>query len=132
VNEKLNCLLTGSEEGTLYIRNLYDLELMTCIKIKLGQFDKPYSVVDIKISNINYLYVTCYNTEERFILCGYTVNGILFSYTKKLYNNIEFTNSGRLVVGQYLVNKFLVLDPIDLDKVNKYKLIFIRYYMKRI
>lgn len=114
--QKLNILLTGSEDGMVYIRNLYDFELLTSIKVKFNLDDKKHSVIDIKVSTSNYVYVTCYY-KEKFVLLGYTVNGILFSHCEMLFNNVQFTLSGCPIIGQYTSNKILILDPVDLNVV---------------
>lgn len=117
INETFNIIVTGGEDGMLYVRNLYDLELLTSIKVKINNEDKAYSIIDIKISNASYLYVSVF-VKDKYILLGYTVNGVNFSKTSMLFNNFEFTNTGKLVVGRYTVNKIVILDPIDLTNVN--------------
>ena len=99
VDYRLGIIITGGEDNYIYIRKLYDLELLTPIKIK----DK-YLITMAKISPMNLLYVICLNKlNNHSIIFGYTLSGIQFAKSEYGYfTNIDFTKSGNIVS---LINK---------------------------
>ena len=99
INTRLGIIVTGGEDNYIYIRKLYDLELLTPIKIK----DK-YIITMAKISQMNFLYVMCLNKiMNHSIILGYTLSGIKFAKSDYGYfMNIDFTKSGNIVS---LINK---------------------------
>ena len=99
IDNRLGIIVTGGEDNYVYIRKLYDLELLTPIKIK----DK-YIITMAKISQTNLLYVMCLNKiMNHSIIIGYTLSGIKFAKSDYgYYMGIDFTKSGNLVS---LINK---------------------------
>jgi hypothetical protein len=101
------------------VRNLYDYELLTCIKpVKTDIKDK---IVDLKINSYELLYIITYSTRENTIIYGYTLNGLHFNTLTGNINNLEFTPSGKLILGYYDSNKICICDPVT-NKVLSYNL----------
>jgi hypothetical protein len=86
---------------------------MTCINVQ-------NKIIDIKLSNYDLLYIISYDVkiDDKFIISGYTLNGINFTYYTGLINNIEFTKNGSLIMGFYNSNKIHVVNPINLEGVS--------------
>ena len=112
IDQRLGLIITCGKDNLVQIRKLFNLELITPIKIK-----KKYIIVMAKISPINFLYILCFDIEEiRSVIYGYTLTGIKFAKNKGgLYTNIDFTRSGNIV--SLLDNKELcILNAYDLTK----------------
>jgi WD40 repeat protein len=110
VNTGLNIIITGSEDGWVYVRNLYDYELLTCIKPP-GRDNK---IIDIKLNSYELLYILTYDISGPTVLHGYTLNGLHFGTIAGNINNVEFTPSGKLILGYYDNNKICLFDPVTL------------------
>jgi hypothetical protein len=104
----------------VYIRNLYDYELLTCIKP-----NKDNKIIDIKVNSYDLLYIITYDKNDITVIYGYTINGLHFNTFSGKINNIEFTPSGKLILGYYDSNKICLLEPIT-NKVNNNNNCFIR------
>ena len=96
---RLGIIITGGEDNYIYIRKLYDFELLTPIKIK-----NKYIITMAKLSPMNLLYVMCLNKiNNHSIIFGYNLSGIQFAKSEYgYYSNIDFTKSGNIVS---LINK---------------------------
>ena len=94
VDHRLGLIITGGDDNYVYIRKLYDLELLTPIKIK----DK-FIITMVKISPMNFLYVVSLNKKSKHsIIYGYTLSGIQFAKSEYgYYTNIDFTKNGKIV-----------------------------------
>ena len=94
VDYRLGVIITGGSDGYVFIRKLYDLELLTPIKLK-----KYFVIQMAKISNNNFLYIMCYNIKKKSsVIFGYTLTGLKFAKSHySLFCNIDFTKSGNLV-----------------------------------
>ena len=116
VNFRLGIIITAGEDNYLFIRKIYDLELLIPIKFK-----SKFQVTMAKISPLNFLYVQCFNKKiNNSIIFGYTLNGLYFAKSKyNLYDSLDFTKNGNIVT---FVNKYEleVLNGYDLNKI-KYK-----------
>ena len=99
IDLRLGIIITAGEDNYIYIRKLYDFEMLTPIKVK-----NKYIVTMAKISQMNLLYIICLNKINRHsIIFGYTLSGIQFAKSEYgYYTNIDFTKSGNLVS---LINK---------------------------
>ena len=112
IDQRLGLIITCGKDNLVQIRKLYNLELITPIKIK-----KKYVVVMAKVSPINFLYILCFDMKKRrSIIYGYTLTGIKFAKNKGgLYCNIDFTRSGNIV--SLMDNKELcIFNSYDLTK----------------
>ena len=112
IEQRLGLIITCGKDNLVQIRKLYNLELLTPIKIK-----KKYIVTMAKVSPINFLYIMCFDMKEKkSVIYGYTLTGIRFAKHKGgVFCNIDFTRSGNIVS---LVDhkELCVLNSYDLTK----------------
>ena len=94
INHKIGIIITAGSDNYIFIRKIYDLELLIPIKIK-----SKYIITMAKVSPTNFLYIMCYNTiKEKSCIFGYTLNGLNFSKSNyEHYDTIDFTKSGNIV-----------------------------------
>jgi len=94
VDYRLGIIITAGEDNYLFIRKIYDLELITPIKFK-----SKFMITMAKVSSLNFLYVQCFNVNKNSsIIFGYTLNGIYFAKSKyAFYDSLDFTRSGNVV-----------------------------------
>ena len=114
VNFRLGIIITAGEDNYLFIRKIYDLELITPIKIK-----SKFIITMAKISSQNFLYVQCFNSKKNSsIIFGYTLNGIYFAKSKyALYDSLDFTRSGNIV--SFIDKKEIaILNGYDLKNIS--------------
>ena len=116
VDFRLGIIITAGDDNYLFIRKIYDLELLTPIKFK-----SKFLITTAKVSSLNFLYVLCFNPQKsKFIILAYTLNGLYFAKSKYEYiDNFDFTRNGNIVT---FVNKneVKVLNGYDLkDKIIK-------------
>jgi hypothetical protein len=95
-NARLGVIITAGEDNYIFIRKIYDLELITPIKLK-----SKYIISMAKISHMNFLYLICFNKKEeknKSIILGYTLNGLYFAKSKyDYYEHLNFTKNGNIV-----------------------------------
>ena len=117
IDMRLGVVMTSGDDNYIFLRKLYDFELLLPIKIKA-----KYSILITKISLHNFLYVLCFNKKNnKKIIFGYTLSGIKFAKSKyDLYDNINFDEEGNVIT---TVNKndFTILSGSDLTKLNNTK-----------
>ena len=94
INERLGLILSGGDDNYIFIRKVYDMELLIPIKFK-----KKYIITTAKISPMNFLYVICFNIiKKKSVIFGYTLNGIRFAKSKyEYYDTLDFTKNGNIV-----------------------------------
>ena len=113
VDFRLGIIITAGDDNYLFIRKIYDFELITPIKFK-----SKYIITMAKVSPLNFLYVQCFNLRKNnSIIFGYTLNGLYFAKSKyAYYDSIDFTKSGNIVT---FMNKteIVVLNGSDLKKL---------------
>ena len=112
IDHRLGLIITCGKDNLVQIRKLYNLELITPIKLK-----RKYIITMAKVSPANFLYILCFDIKEKkSIIYGYTLTGIKFAKNKGgVYCNIDFTRSGNIV--SLLDHKELViLNSYDLRK----------------
>ena len=131
INYILKIIITSGDDNYIYIRKLYDFELLTFIKIH-----NNYSIKTIKMNRMNLIYCLCsyenllnkddedYGIQSKIF--GYTVTGIQFAnYSSKdlLGNDFYFTNNLNILVNKYGTNELLILNSFDLSlkKIEKIK-----------
>lgn len=95
-NSRLGIIITAGEDNYVFIRKIYDLELITPIKIK-----QKYIITMAKISPMNFLYLICFNkkrSKNKAIILGYTLSGLFFAKSKYgYYDSLDFTKNGNIV-----------------------------------
>ena len=113
VNFRLGIIITAGEDNYLFIRKIYDLELLIPIKFK-----SKFLITMAKISPLNFLYVQCINMKTKnSIIFGYTLNGLYFAKSKYgLYDSLDFTKNGNIVTFANK-NELVVLNGYDLKNV---------------
>ena len=114
IDKRIGVIITSGDDNYLFIRKLYDFELLLPIKIK----DK-YIILMAKISSYNFLYILCYNNKNnQTVIFGYTLSGLKFAKSEYgLFDNISFTGNGNIVT----MNKkeeVIVLSGSDLTRIN--------------
>ena len=115
INRKLGILITAGEDNYVFIRKLYDFELLTPIRI-----NSKYIITMAKVSPMNFLYIMCCNKKKKknkSVIFGYTLNGLYFAKSKYgSYDNIDFTRNGNIV--SYVGKKEIeVLSGNDLNNI---------------
>ena len=143
IYSKQKIIITAGEDKFIYIRKIFDFELMTAIDLTysfgnpiVSQYLNIFPSM-IKVSDLNLLFVMIYDYHsKKFFIRGYNLNGIFFAQTEDMLfednlqiNNFSFTKYSNLVVGFYNSDKFLVLNagvltPIwitDLEKKDEEK-----------
>ena len=115
INKKLGLVITAGDDNYIFIRKLYDLELLTPIQIK-----KKYIITLAKVSPTNFLYIICYNRElEKSRIIGYTLTGLKFAKSKYgYYENIDFTLNGNIVTFEKYKD-ILILSGSELSEIKK-------------
>ena len=139
---KQRIIITAGEDKFIYIRKLYDFELLTVIDLTysfgnpiVSQTSNVFPIL-LKISDLNLIYVLLYNYESKnTFIRGYNLNGLFFaqsdeqnfidnkSNNRLLINNISFTKNSNLVVGFYYSDKYSILEPWGLTPVIKSQII---------
>ena len=124
INIHLNIILTSGKDNLIYIRKLYDFELLTKIEIPFG-----YNIKLIKMSSLNFIYILCdyLNKDKKIksIVFCYTVTGLKFKECKfdTIINNICFTKYGDLILGFYDYEYLCIVKGSNLSFI-KDKLIY--------
>ena len=115
-NEKLNVIATA-DNCNVTLRNEFSFEYLCNIHIEKKQY-KKISIVDVKISNCDLVYVL-YNIgdTEKHVLCGYTLNGIYFGEVQGAIANFEFTKQGNILCSYYHDCKIDVIDPVNFSVI---------------
>ena len=131
IYQNQNIIITAGEDKFIYIRKIFDFELLTVIDLTYSFGNPIISETNdifpslIKISNLNLLYVLLYDYDSKMtIIRGYNLNGLFFGQTDPyffkdqkrnlLFNNISFTKNANLIVGFYNSTRFFVLSAFNL------------------
>ena len=117
IYKKYGIIITGGDDKKLYIRKLYDFELLTCIQLK-----SKFVIVMAKISPKNFLYILCCNKKkenEQYIIFGYTLSGLKFAKSAySSYTNLDFTSNGNIISFNDKQNIIDILEAHNLNKIN--------------
>ena len=114
-DERLNIIIS-SDNNTAIIRSFHDFEFLTYINIYENENQKNSDdelVVDIKISNYDFVYILINKGNNNYKLKGYSLNGICFGQFEGKITNFELTKEGKVLVGLADMGLLNVLDPID-------------------
>ena len=94
INHRLGIIITAGSDNYVFIRKIYDLELLIPIKIK-----PKYIITMAKVSPMNFIYIMCFNkNNKKSCIFGYTLNGIYFAKSNYDYfDSLDFTKNGNIV-----------------------------------
>ena len=140
INNSKQIIASAGEDKFIYIRKLYDFELLTSIDLTYTFLNPIISKSPhifpslLKISDLNCIYVILYNyTLHKTIIRGYTLNGLFFAQTDEYntgrgnndlsYNNISFNKNWNLIVGLYNFNEILLLNSYNLKVRYQYRIL---------
>ena len=116
-----NIIITGGEDKMIFIRKIYDFELLTAINL-LYTYANPIvgqkiNIIPtmVKVSELNCLYVMIYNIEtQKSFLRGYNLNGLFFAQSEEDdFMNICFTKNGNLLTSYYNKYEIKILNCYD-------------------
>ena len=114
INKKIGVIITAGDDNYIFVRKLYDFELLLPIKIK-----NKYIILMAKISSFNFLYILCYNkVNNKTVIFGYTLSGLKFAKSEYgIFDNLSFTENGNIVT---MNNKeeVIVFSGSDLTRIN--------------
>jgi hypothetical protein len=120
-NEKINIIIS-CDYNTIMIRKAHDFEYLNSIDIKNDENYKKY-IVDVKISDYNYLYALIYVEEKDiFEIQGYTMNGTYFGVYSGNISNFQISKTGKIIIGDTNKPIIKILDPANLTEINEIKL----------
>ena len=114
VNRRLGIIITAGNDNYVFIRKIYDFELMTPIIFK----DK-YIITLAKVSPMNFLYIICFNKiKNKSVIFGYTLNGLLFAKSNyDYYETLDFTKNGNIVSWVHK-KEIQILNSDNLNKIH--------------
>jgi len=113
-NKKLNIIIIA-DNNSIVIRSFYDFEFLTYINI--NDLNHEETIVDIKCSNYDFVYVLIYKGDNLQELRGYSLNGICFGKYQERITNFDVTKEGKLLVGLPEKKMIDVLNPITFGGV---------------
>ena len=118
IDKNLGVIITAGDDNFIFIRKLYDLEMLLPIKIK-----NKFIILMVKISPFNFLYVLCLNKiNNKKIIFGYTLSGLRFAKSEYgSYDNINITEEGN-IIAMIDKKKITFLSGNDLRKINNSEL----------
>ena len=108
-NKKLNIIIS-TDNNSIIIRSFYDFEFLTYIDIK--DISPEETIVDVKCSNYDFVYVLINKGDNYQELRGYSLNGICFGKYKERITNFELTKEGKILVGLTDKGMINILNPI--------------------
>ena len=120
INSILKIIITSGDDNYIYLRKLYDFELITFIKIQ-----QTLIVKTIKITEMNLIYCLCNcinlkkeeekNLGIQSVILGYTLCGIQFAKSLEIYaNDFFFTEKLNIIYNSVGSDQFVVLNGHDL------------------
>ena len=120
INSILKIIITSGDDNYIYLRKLYDFELITFIKIQ-----QTLIVKTIKITEMNLIYCLCNcinlkkeeekNLGIQSVILGYTLTGIQFAKSFEIYaNDFFFTEKLNIIYNSVGSDQFVILNGHDL------------------
>ena len=115
IDKKLGIVITSGDDNYVFIRKLYDLEILLPIKIK-----NKFIILMTKVSPYNFLYVLCFNKlNKKNIIFGYTLSGIRFAKSEYgIYDNISINEDGNIMTNLDK-RKMILLSGSDLTRLTQ-------------
>ena len=110
----------------IFIRKIYDFELLTAINLVYCYMNpiisQKINIIPtlIKVSDLYCIYVLLYNYDSgKSFIRGYNLNGLFFKQTEEnYYMNICFTKNCNLLVSYYNKKEIEILNCYDLQYTN--------------
>ena len=125
-NYRLNILLS-SDNNSIIIRNYYNLEFLTIIKIKQNNINLNSNIKSIKISNYNIIYVLIQIKEDQlYELHCYSLNGTFSCKIAGNFNQFELTHNGNIIIPDINNRLIKVLRPYDFFLIHSNSFPFIK------
>jgi len=112
-NERLNIIMS-SDNSSVIIRSFYDFEFLTFFDVEEDEND---TIVDIKVSNYDLIYVLINKGNDYYKLKGYSLNGICFGEYNENIINFELTEEGKIIVLLAKKGMINVLNPINFKAI---------------
>ena len=114
INHKIGIIITAGNDNYVFIRKIYDLELLIPIKVK-----SKYIITMVNVSPMNFLYIMCFNKDKgKSRIFGYTLNGLYFAKSiYDYYDTIDFTKNGNIVTWIHK-REIQILNGYNLKKIN--------------
>ena len=127
IYQKQSLIITSGQDKYIYIRKIFDFELLTAINLNYSYGNAIVSQninifpIMLKVSELNLLFVLFYDYDkQKSFIRGYNLNGLFFAQTDQIFfkdnkefleiNNLSFTKYSNLVVGFYNSTKIFVLN----------------------
>ena len=136
-NEQLNIIIS-SDKNTVSIRSFYDFEFLSHFSVlEENENNDDYIIVDVKVSNYDFVYVLINKGNDDYVLKGYSLNGICFGKYEEKITNFDVTEGGKVLVGLSNVGMINVLDPINFKMLSSRfvipneECIFYNFYYER-
>jgi WD40 repeat protein len=109
IDKRLGIVITTGDDNYIFIRKLYDFELLLPIKIK-----NKYRILMLKTSSFNFLYLLCLNKiNNKKIIFGYTLSGMKFAKSAyDSYDNISINEDGDIITMDESKNMILLSENI--------------------
>ena len=125
--QKLNVLLS-CDNNSIVIRNYYNFEFLTLIKIK--EYETTINkITKLKIFNCNLIYVLVkLNENESYELHCYSLNGTFYKKIKGYYTDFNLTKTGNIFISNLKNNEISLLKGCNLDKLFSKSFPFIEEY----
>jgi WD40 repeat protein len=125
-----NVIITGGTDKKLFIRKIYDFELLTVIDL-IYSYGNPFisqndNIVPtlIRVSELNCIYVLLHNYESnKSFIRGYNLNGIFFKQSAEdYYTNYTFTKNGNLMISKANSSNIYLFNCYDLEEIKDIEL----------
>ena len=125
IYENQKIIITGGEDKMIFIRKVYDFELLTAINLIYCYMNpiiqQKINIIPtlIIVSELNCIYVLLYNWDiGKSFIRGYNLNGLYFNQSdEQYYMNICFTKNSNLLVSYYDKNEIEILNCYDFRSV---------------
>ena len=116
IDKRLGIIITSGDYNYIFIRKLFDLEMLLPIKIK-----NKYNILMLKISSFNFIYILCQNQiNNKKIIFGYTLSGLRFAKSDYgSYNNINISENGNIITLNEKRKSILILSGKDLTEIKE-------------
>ena len=115
IDKRLGIVITSGDDNYIFVRKLFDFELLLPIKIK-----NKFKILMTKVSPFNFLYVLCFNKlNNKNIIFGYTFSGIRFAKSEYgLYDNISINEDGNIMTNLEK-KEMIILSGSELTRLNQ-------------